>query len=77
LPPRRDPDAAAGLVVIGVEERERHGGTIYNTLLYFSPISSAFTLIPHRWLKHASPEPNRRPQQEKQSFCDDHLKHCR
>jgi nitrilase len=24
-------------LVIGVEERERHGGTIYNTLLYFSP----------------------------------------
>jgi nitrilase len=24
-------------LVVGVEERERHGGTIYNTLLYFSP----------------------------------------
>ena len=24
-------------LVIGVEEREPHGGTIYNTLLYFSP----------------------------------------
>jgi nitrilase len=24
-------------LVIGVEERERHGGTIYNTVLYFSP----------------------------------------
>src|SRR3984893_4967452 len=24
-------------LVIGVEERERYGGTIYNTLLYFSP----------------------------------------
>jgi nitrilase len=24
-------------LVIGVEEREQHGGTIYNTLLYFSP----------------------------------------
>jgi nitrilase len=24
-------------LVIGVEEREHHGGTIYNTLLYFSP----------------------------------------
>jgi nitrilase len=24
-------------LVIGVEERERHGGTIYNTMLYFSP----------------------------------------
>jgi nitrilase len=24
-------------LAIGVEERERHGGTIYNTLLYFSP----------------------------------------
>ena len=24
-------------LVTGVEERERHGGTIYNTLLYFSP----------------------------------------
>ena len=24
-------------LVIGVEERERGGGTIYNTLLYFSP----------------------------------------
>src|SRR3984893_5116465 len=27
-------------LVIGVEERERHGGTIYNTLLYFSPDGS-------------------------------------
>ena len=26
-------------LVIGVEEREPHGGTIYNTLLYFSPDS--------------------------------------
>ena len=24
-------------LVVGVEERERHGGTIYNTVLYFSP----------------------------------------
>ena len=24
-------------LVVGVEERERHGGTIYNTMLYFSP----------------------------------------
>lgn len=24
-------------LVVGVEERELHGGTIYNTLLYFSP----------------------------------------
>src|SRR2546423_209676 len=24
-------------LVVGVEEREAHGGTIYNTLLYFSP----------------------------------------
>ena len=24
-------------LVTGVEERERHGGTIYNTVLYFSP----------------------------------------
>lgn len=24
-------------LVVGVEERERHGGTIYNTLVYFSP----------------------------------------
>ena len=24
-------------LVIGVEEREQHGGTIYNTVLYFSP----------------------------------------
>jgi nitrilase len=27
-------------LVVGVEERERHGGTIYNTLLYFSPEGS-------------------------------------
>jgi nitrilase len=27
-------------LVIGVEEREQHGGTIYNTLLYFSPNGS-------------------------------------
>jgi len=24
-------------LVVGIEERERHGGTIYNTVLYFSP----------------------------------------
>jgi len=24
-------------LVVGIEERERHGGTIYNTMLYFSP----------------------------------------
>jgi nitrilase len=27
-------------LVVGVEERESHGGTIYNTLLYFSPDGS-------------------------------------
>ena len=42
--PARPPSGSAGSprdnevwLVIGVEEREQHGGTIYNTVLYFSP----------------------------------------
>ena len=36
-------------LVIGVEEREQHGGTIYNTVLYFSPEGAgepALELVP-------------------------------
>ncbi len=46
------------------------GATSTRSAITTAPTSSAFTLIPHldrRWLRHASPEANRRPQQEKQS----------